>query len=62
MQARYDAYDAGINAYVDSVNQNPTQTPAEFPALGITPTKLSRLERGLEHNTKAIRRALDITT
>jgi transposase len=31
-------------------------------ALGITPTKLSRLERGLEHNTKAIRRALDITT
>jgi transposase len=31
-------------------------------ALGITPTKLSRLERGLEHNTKTIRRALDITT
>ena len=30
--------------------------------LGITPTKLSRLERGLEHNTNAIRRALDITT
>jgi transposase len=31
-------------------------------ALGITPTKLSRLERGLEHNTKTIRRALDLTT
>ena len=41
MQSRYDAYDAGINAYVDSVNQNPTQMPAEFPALGLTPSHFS---------------------
>jgi transposase len=31
-------------------------------ALGITPTKLSRLERGFEHNTNTIRRAHDLAT
>lgn len=41
-QARYENYAAGINAWVDQVNQNPfTEMPAEFPALGITPTHFS---------------------
>ena len=40
-QARYGAYAAGINAYVDKVNQNPTLMPAEFAAVGITPTHFS---------------------
>src|SRR5207248_599584 len=37
-QARYSAYADGINAWVDHVNQDPTQIPAEYPALGISPT------------------------
>ena len=38
-QARYSAYASGINAWVDYVNSHPaTDMPAEFPALGITPT------------------------
>ena len=37
-QARYIAYAAGINAWVDHVNGTPTDIPAEYPALGITPT------------------------
>src|SRR3954453_3539036 len=30
-------YVAGINAYIDEVNMNPTKMPAEYPALGISP-------------------------
>jgi penicillin amidase len=37
-QARYVAYVDGINAWVDHVNQDPLVMPAEYPALGITPT------------------------
>jgi penicillin amidase len=37
-QARYTAYADGINAWVDHVNQDPLELPAEYPALGITPT------------------------
>jgi penicillin amidase len=37
-QARYIAYADGINAWVDHVNDTPTDMPAEYPALGITPT------------------------
>jgi penicillin amidase len=37
-QARYSAYADGINGYVDHVNNTPTSMPAEYPALGITPT------------------------
>jgi penicillin amidase len=40
-QARYAAYAAGVNAYVDKVNADPLLMPAEFPALGITPTHFS---------------------
>jgi penicillin amidase len=40
-QARYAAYASGINAWVDHVNQSPADMPAEFPALGITPTHFS---------------------
>jgi penicillin amidase len=36
-QQRYDAYVAGINAWVDHVNLDPLDMPAEFPALGIVP-------------------------
>jgi penicillin amidase len=38
MQARYTSYAAGINAWVDHVNSDPADMPAEFVALGITPT------------------------
>ena len=38
MRRRYVSYVAGINAWVDHVNSNPNDVPAEFPALGITPT------------------------
>ena len=37
-QARYTAYASGINAWVARVNSTPTDMPAEYPALGITPT------------------------
>ncbi len=40
-QARYASYATGINAWVDHVNQSPGDMPAEFPALGITPTHFS---------------------
>ena|GEM_PF-3194714 len=40
-QDRYTSYAAGINAYVDRVNGDPLLMPAEFPALGITPTHFS---------------------
>lgn len=38
LQARYADYAAGINTWVDHVNSDPLDMPAEFPALGITPT------------------------
>ena len=38
---RYGAYAAGINAWVDHVNQNPGEVPGEFVALGIKPTHFS---------------------
>ena len=41
MKARYDSYAAGINAWVDHVNSDPADLPAEFVALGITPTHFS---------------------
>lgn len=41
MQQRYEAYDAGINAWVDHVNADPSELPAEFLALGVTPTHFS---------------------
>src|SRR5437588_1496677 len=34
-QARYTAYAAGINAWVDHVNHTPADMPAEYPALAI---------------------------
>jgi penicillin amidase len=37
-QARYAEYANGINAWVDHVNSTPTDMPAEYPALGISPT------------------------
>jgi acyl-homoserine lactone acylase PvdQ len=37
-QDRYAAYANGINAWVDHVNSTPTAMPAEYPALGLTPT------------------------
>jgi penicillin G amidase len=37
-QQRYQAYVAGINAYVDYVNAHPTLIPGEFVALGMLPT------------------------
>lgn len=41
MRARYEAYAAGINAWVDHLGANPSDLPGEFAALGITPTHLS---------------------
>jgi penicillin amidase len=41
LQARYAAYRDGINAWVDHVNQTPTEIPGEFPALGILPSHFS---------------------
>jgi penicillin amidase len=41
MRARYRAYLAGINAWVDHVNQDPSDLPAEFAALGLKPTHFS---------------------
>jgi penicillin G amidase len=41
LQARYGAYVAGINAWVDHVNSDPSDMPGEFPALGILPTHFS---------------------
>ncbi|MFL5822204.1 MAG: penicillin acylase family protein [Solirubrobacteraceae bacterium] len=38
MRARYTSYVNGVNAWVDQVNQDPSQMPAEFPALGLTPS------------------------
>jgi penicillin amidase len=38
MQQRYEAYVAGINAYVDYVLLHPTAIPAEYAALAIVPT------------------------
>ena len=40
-QARYTAYASGINAWVARVNSTPTDMPAEYPALGITPTRFT---------------------
>ena len=39
MRARYNAYASGINAWVDRVNSDPADLPAEFVALGDTPVK-----------------------
>ena len=41
MRARYAAYAAGINAWVDHVNQDISVEPGEFAALGIKPTHFS---------------------
>jgi penicillin G amidase len=41
MQQRYQAYDAGINAWVDHVNADPLDLPGEFVGLGITPSHFS---------------------
>jgi penicillin amidase len=41
MKARYEAYDTGVNAWVNYVNSHPTQIPAEYPALGIKPSHFS---------------------
>jgi len=41
MRARYDAYAAGINAWVDRVNEDPSNEPGEFAALGVKPTHFS---------------------
>jgi acyl-homoserine lactone acylase PvdQ len=38
MRRRYTAYAAGVNQWVDYVNQHPADLPAEFPALGIVPS------------------------
>jgi penicillin G amidase len=37
MKTRYSAYAAGVNAWVDHVNSDPSDMPAEFVALGDTP-------------------------
>jgi acyl-homoserine lactone acylase PvdQ len=37
MKSRYNAYTAGVNAWVDHVNSDPSDMPAEFPAVGDTP-------------------------
>ncbi len=37
MQTRYSAYTAGVNAWVDHVNSDPSDMPAEFVALDDTP-------------------------
>jgi acyl-homoserine lactone acylase PvdQ len=39
MKARYDAYTAGINAWVDHVNSDPADMPGEFVALADTPVQ-----------------------
>jgi penicillin amidase len=39
MKARYNAYAAGINAWVNHVNRDPTDMPAEFVALADTPVQ-----------------------
>ena len=39
MKARYNAYTAGINTWVDHVNSDPSDMPAEFVALGDTPVQ-----------------------
>jgi penicillin amidase len=41
MRARYDAYAAGINAWVEHVNQDSADRPGEFAALGGKPTPFS---------------------
>lgn len=41
MRQRYRAYDAGINAWVDHVNQDRSDLPAEFAALGVKPAHFS---------------------
>jgi acyl-homoserine lactone acylase PvdQ len=41
MRTRYEAYAAGINAWVDHVNQNTSDEPGEFVALGIKRTRFS---------------------
>ena len=41
LQARYEAYAAGINAWVDHVNQNPADQPGEFTVIGLKPTHFS---------------------
>jgi acyl-homoserine lactone acylase PvdQ len=40
-RARYWAYAAGINAWVDHVDQTTADLPAEFAALGVKPTHFS---------------------
>jgi penicillin amidase len=39
MKARYNAYTAGVNTWVDHVNSDPSDMPAEFVAVGDTPVK-----------------------
>jgi penicillin amidase len=39
MKTRYSAYAAGVNAWVDHVNSDPSDMPAEFVALGDTPVE-----------------------
>jgi acyl-homoserine lactone acylase PvdQ len=41
LRARYDAYAAGINAWVAHVNLNPTDEPGEFVVLHLKPTPFS---------------------
>jgi penicillin G amidase len=41
MRERYGAYAAGINAWVDHVNQTPSDVPGEFLALHLKPTHFS---------------------
>src|SRR5436305_68129 len=37
MKTRYSSYTAGVNAWVDHVNSDPSDMPAEFIAVGDTP-------------------------
>src|SRR5947209_7135558 len=41
---RYSSYLAGINAWVDHVNGNPSDMPGEFVAVGLVPVKHFTLE------------------
>ncbi|HET9079181.1 MAG TPA: penicillin acylase family protein, partial [Trebonia sp.] len=41
MRARYVAYAAGINSWVNHVNRHPSDMPGEFLALGLKPTHFS---------------------
>jgi acyl-homoserine lactone acylase PvdQ len=41
MRQRYQAYAAGINAWVDHVKEDPADLPGEFVALGVTPSHFS---------------------